>query len=349
MDNKQQNINNFNNELEIKKKSKKKKILLIVLLLLLFGIISTFKFLGKPLTLKIIESGACPALFFSSSLKDMCYKESALSNNDVSICDKINHQNRRDYCFIYVYEQTNSFPKDCSHIQNDAPRDECIFANATKSKNPDLCNQLKYSARPKEQCIAYSVSGLEDLELCKSIDRYKSDCVSNIAIKLNDISVCKDLTEPTAIEYSRTTCEAQYYNSLTNADQCEALESYKTGLSEPCYQNLAKKNNDYELCRKVSDDYQRIGNCMLPIAIETLNPSICLNEAEFDEIGLTERCVSRIATTTEDSDLCNSLKDVEDKDKCISGVAVALEDKKLCSLVADSEIRNMCNVFVEQK
>lgn len=349
MENEQENLNNFNSELEIKKKAKKKKVVLIILLVLLIVIISTFKFWGKPLTLKVIESGACPALFFSSSLKDMCYKESALSNDDVSICEKIKHQNRRDYCLIYVYEQADSFPKDCSHIQNDAPRDECVFSNATKFKNPDLCNQLKYSARPKEQCVAYSVSGLEDLEKCDSTGRYKSECVANIAIEAQDIYICKNLPAPTAIEYSRNTCEARYYNSLSNANQCKDLENYKNGLSEPCYQRFAKENNDYELCRKVSDDYQKIGNCMLPIATETLNPSICLNEPGFDEIGLTERCVSRIAIKTEDSDLCNSLKDIEDKDKCISGVAVALDDKNLCNSVVNSEIKNMCNIFIEQK
>jgi len=142
---------------------------------------------------------------------------------------------KRDVCFFIEAEQDIkdcrerlklSMPvSDCENEQIEQtgpvgdisyPRDSCYIEMARIHDNPEICNitkfpndclqYMKYNSQIekedysecfgafKQDCLLFKAWSTLDISLCPET-RYKYSCLRNIAIKLNDISICENIDD----------------------------------------------------------------------------------------------------------------------------------------------------------
>jgi hypothetical protein len=76
--------------------------------------------------------------FVKESLRDMCYRATAVSNIDHLSCWKFSNVEMRDACHAQIYTS-------CDMIKGDEERDTCLsqIFEKTMTLNPDLCKKIK--------------------------------------------------------------------------------------------------------------------------------------------------------------------------------------------------------------
>jgi len=124
-------------------------------------------------------------------------------------------------------------------------------------------------------------------ELCKKIvdSDIRGFCISQIAVKRNDGSLCNELG------INRNGCLLMLAEASGNEEICKGLVEERAEESSLCYRTLAVLTNTPEFCSMMPED-------------ENNDVSICLH---------------RIAFGTKNKALCEKITDSEIKDSCING------------------------------
>jgi len=199
---------------------------------------------------KIVHNNECDK-FANLDSREICFKEVAFEKNNVTICNNIATQDRKESCVLSLVIDKGSSPELCNKITNSIMHDQCLGGTA---KSIDTCNQINQMDM-KEACVASTVKLINDLAVCQglTIGVHKLDCISNLANSLGDISICDNLGGE-----DRDNCRVRFANSFTNQEQCETLASeiaYGKNLIDNCYHAVALKSKDISLCYKMAEGY----------------------------------------------------------------------------------------------
>jgi hypothetical protein len=100
------------------------------------------------------------------------------------------------------------------------------------------------------------------------------------------------------------------------SDDCKAISD--DAKRDSCYLLLARSNNDYKACEKMSDMWL-IKGCLHELAVKNENAEICMGTP--DEISFQRNiCIIEVAKKTLDTNDCNLINDDNQKQQCLSEI-----------------------------
>ena len=143
----------------------------------------------------------------NTNIKEICFRRLANNKQDLNICDSIKDNYNKTECYFQVFKVKKDLDIDealtrCSKISNL----RCYEILAVNANNLSICDNIiqdeqKYYCY-KEVLVAHnSVDYKKYLQLCKKLpfesilnDYKKVECFCDIAIKLNDPTICDNIT-----------------------------------------------------------------------------------------------------------------------------------------------------------
>lgn len=191
----------------------------------------------------------------SSRFQIDCYSNMALKNNNPDICKEISDISNRHECYVNIALSKNdeSFCNKTGVFVSPI----CYTTVIANRNDESLCDK---GESIRDICIALIK---ENPQLCLNINRTmstKSDCLSLIAQKKENISVCDILNNETlsplsdlTINYSIDSCYDEYAMKKLESKLCR---------TDICYWYVAIFRNDPLLC----------GN------LEDIDKNLCLND-----------------------------------------------------------------------
>lgn len=128
--------------------------------------------------------------------KDDCYYELAKDELNISYCSKIVNNDLKDGCYYYiaVLRKDSSL---CTNVLTISRIDSCYHDIGRLNEDIDDCNKVT-NQNMKIGCISYVT---EDSELCSQLPAAWvgwGSCVTNIAMKIVDSTICDYITYSTS-------------------------------------------------------------------------------------------------------------------------------------------------------
>ena len=158
--------------------------------------------------------------------KRQCYMDVAIELKDTSICDKIQDPDinaLRLLCYSKIALVENN-SKICELLDNsNSYRDSCFRYLGEKLGNIIYCNQISdYLSR--SMCIDNLAELYQDIKYCYVGDYLSGICVSGVATKKDDTSLCYKVDDPVG----KDQCFSILASRLRNPDICKLI-SEKSG------------------------------------------------------------------------------------------------------------------------
>jgi len=114
---------------------------------------------------------------------------------------------------------------------------------------------------------------------------------------------------------------------------------------DKCYEAVAEKTADYEICAKIKDPNYR-DKCYGGIAVKKNDEKLC--ESVMNTIPKQE-CFTRVAISKKDKALCTKLTDKESKDRCFMEFAKSSNDATICRQdIVSPDFKDSCLWYVAQ-
>lgn len=245
------------------------------------------------------DSNICTKIIDLSN-KDNCLSQVASAKKDLLICDKIKDQNSKDFCYSDVSAATNDLNgcnkivetigiakefclsqialdrKDISICDNysqiGGDLSKCYSNIAIVNKDYKLCENIT-SGYYKAKCYVGVGTSLKNISICNLIDDIKdgfvhnqdiNNCYSNIAIALNDKTICDNIiTNEYEIYDLKLDCKSQVNSSMKNILDCKKNEWI--GKENECYKFVARDLRDESICNMINseDDKKNCYNVVL--------------------------------------------------------------------------------------
>lgn len=145
----------------------------------------------------------------SDTIKDTCYAELAIEQDDQTLCSNITSIQTSDYCNTQFIKLQN--PDMCETLNTDYWTYNCYshFAVNDSSlcdfvKEPGQCyldhaieqnsSAMCYDSNDVDYCLYQIATATLNLDLCKELESVnKYTCQIKIAVALNDTSICDNL------------------------------------------------------------------------------------------------------------------------------------------------------------
>jgi hypothetical protein len=241
-------------------------------------------------------------------------------------------------------------PASCDTIDNrtfngQVLRKQCLIGLAESLKDPALCGRINYQLwSDKGICYSGVSLALRDPLFCDKIDEgeysdtVKDNCYEQVAIRLNDSSLCariiggtKETKYPKISKKIKGLCYGTIAGQLKNDSICEnALD----GSADECYLFIGE-------CDKIQET-QLLQQCALDSASRGKNISLCDNSPIKLDKPIKERCYFNVAIGTNNTNLCERLEGQTIKDTCYDWLSTRRNDTSLCERISSDSIRGSC-------
>jgi len=259
------------------------------------------------------DASACQGLLNQKLVQ--CYTQVAVSNKDLSGCDKITDNFMRAECYseVAVARQDTA---GCYRASYQIGIQESCFDQIAAIKNDlAICSSKQAisdfyisSAQSRTECYAAVAAARKDASLCASIpssDPNYASCYVQVASSTQDATVCNALTDPS----SQTFCKQKAIPPTV-----DACNKY-TGAQK-----------DYCL-------YELVGATTIPDA------SLC---GQISSTQIASTCYAGVAAATKDPAICTKVTDPAGKDKCYALAATQMQDSSVCKNIASSTAQSAC-------
>lgn len=257
---------------------------------------------------------ASPSECETATLKDDCIINVAIEEGDIGYCSFAS-----DYALglcIYKYIRSTGeteYLEYCA-VGDASASNICIPSIALLEQNPDYCFKVN---------TEHEISSKDN------------NCVKNIAISKNDISICEEIYPDRGLPYpgiaTKDICKAII---TQDEEKCLSLESIQSYLIKewigPCLDNVAFLKNDVSICEEISDeDVKRY--CRASIL------------KDISECGGDEFCIKLAAIRSNDVTLCEALSDNYFYNECYG---VINRNINQCDNIESLYNRNNCKFSV---
>ncbi len=189
----------------------------------------------------------------SAYMRAECYRNIALSNNDVSYCNNEIEEGQKDNCIYEVALKSNDV-QTCFGLAYDVA--DCITEIAIATQSPQTCEEAGF-----EKPTCFRAVDEKDFELCKKTGIYRRFC--NDAVDLQDKTQCENI--PDGKEY----CYYQLALSTNNAQYCQNSGEL---IEQNCIFSIAIETNNVQACNLLATSRD---HCVASIALNTGNVSLC--------------------------------------------------------------------------
>ncbi|MBW2974756.1 hypothetical protein KY366_03485, partial [Candidatus Woesearchaeota archaeon] len=129
-------------------------------------------------------------------------------------------------------------------------------------------------------------------------------------------------------------CEV-YTGCIMPDQNCEEIEIVSR---DECYWNIARLNNDVDLCEKIDDNSYK-NKCLRDFITTIQKHSEC---GKIDDAEHRNKCYVNIAEQKGDSDICDNVDDADLREKCYFWASEHTEQRNVCNKISDMDMRERC-------
>jgi len=175
--------------------------------------------------------------------------------------------------------------------------DQCIYEKAVSKANVNLC--MKISNRTLfEKCVTIIAVKHNDPSVCKFLKHAQDWCKAEVAIANENLVLCTRIQS----EEWQNLCFKKFAIKTLKIDICNLITDEKEATL--CYRIIAEISKDPRLCDFILNEDAR-NSCFALLARDQNNESLCMKIKEF----LTrEQCLFDVAKAKKDPDICNEIK-----------------------------------------
>lgn len=206
-----------------------------------------------------------------------------------------------------------------------------------------------FSICDKKEFLKRKLGDLKNQPGCYDVKNEKilspDNCFTDIASMTQDVSLCEKVAVSWSDDYAnnnRFRCFDKITDLKENIDWCDTkMENelntyrvnYENGTSETkaeeicnkcyCYQYLARKNNDLDLCKKIPEKFSHALNiCFTSVALTRNDYNLCLPKNIKPEYE-NYKCITDIAINKNDVGICKKITDSFFYDECTANFSKA--------------------------
>jgi len=268
---------------------------------------------------------------------DFCIRTVARITGDSEVCKEITNQERSEKCIALIAGDTKNYEL-CSKIVNHDIKNYCQRLLATQTLNAAICDELPetLAAYTRDKCFFDMAAAKKSADLCEKSGDLKEKCYYRLAVATKNLETCglikdNDLRDfcffYNSVHVSQVRpCEKIERDPLAtlcpalaslNDQYCELLKDYR--LKNLCYQQIALKADDAELCKGDK-------TCITKIASRNHSPELC-DQISFEQYK--SDCKTTVATTNHDESICHGM-DKNPKEYCFYYLALKTGDAAYC-------------------
>lgn len=301
------------------------------------------------------------------------YYERAISQGDLSLCDKIQMGYSQSDCYYHIFKASRD-PSLCESVQDQFQQSRCYRIIAGNLNDLSVCDKIVNARSEKARCYREVAQNLNDISICYLIEHVdeqgkcyshlqdelddpvvceetksswfkKNECYKAIALNREDVSFCEKM-ESGSLRDSCYQVLAQKFDALSLCDEMETVDvEYRYGTSRNlCYHEVAHHLNDLSICDKITNQEIK-WSCYRWIGWQLKDLSIC------DRIELQQEkdiCYSNVGSELADSAICDQITQHQfSKDTCYRNVAQRLQEKSLCNRIQNESTRRNCRSAID--
>ncbi|MCK4429607.1 MAG: hypothetical protein KAU95_04475 [Candidatus Aenigmarchaeota archaeon] len=261
--------------------------------------------------------------------KARCYVTIAISTDNSALCGEVEDfkgafkgLGTRRYCEEEILLKSGD-PASCGQLSDESWRNECYFKFAMDRMNSTFCEKAGSSA---DNCYYNLAIKLNDPSICDmTVGENKAKCYGTIAIRTNNITLCGEIEEGFKGYGNKIYCEEKILINSGDPASCEKLVD--EWMRNKCYYKIAIDKLNSTFCEKAgssdkSNSYE--SSCYYDLAMKLNDPSICAMLEEKSEIHVTTElftsaCFFKLALKLKDISLCENVNDVLISEEGCSG------------------------------
>jgi hypothetical protein len=217
--------------------------------------------------------------------KNECVKNIAIERDDINLC-RLLPLPTSDECYreIIFSGRRGNFEL-CKEEFSDELSQGICSCEVTVNKN-DLTQCDKGFMGCWWWCYTGIAIKKNDLEICKKFSRSEfdeEDCLTELAVKTDNLEICKKIKD----QYDQEECVAKIAIKRGDVNLCKTITHFR--IKWTCPIGISVDRDDLEMCQEISkeipsDEVLIKYECFEQIAIKRNNPEIC---------GYIERDISR--------------------------------------------------------
>ncbi len=276
------------------------------------------------------DSGWCGsiALVDSNSYeKDTCIKKVAVAVPSIAPCKEITDLAVRDLCYQEIAVKNNDYTI-CANVstrfvKGTYVRNTCYLSFA---KTKVICSKL-IGGFDAYRC--YDDVGRSELDYtaCMQIDdnQNKANCLDYVARNSSDVSICDLITDINSVQANA--CISYVAVQSPSATVCPKLTDY--AKRNNCYYRLALNTKDSTACAQIIGDRKLKDFCLLRVAVLSYDSSIC-SGISADDFNYLDNCRKPIAEHNYDLNLCEMMYNTSNYINCFVNIALSLGKPEVC-------------------
>jgi hypothetical protein len=178
-------------------------------------------------------------------------------------------------------------------------------APTAKSTEKD-CSTYEQGSTNAGTCYSMLAEETGNYQLCEQIegnDAIRSGCFNGVAAKLQDESVCDQMTLP----------ESEDYQQQIEIGVCKEFVKSQSGIvnapaAKTTAQKPAKSGVTLEQCKAMTDQEQgTTGQCYFMVAVAESDYTICNNIQGDFNVQTRIQCYNNVAAKLKDESVCDSM------------------------------------------
>jgi hypothetical protein len=272
--------------------------------------------------------------------KDICFKETAIANNNEKGCEELVTLSKDD-CF-YQIALSKGDDSICLKISDVSKKNDCIQLIALNNESIENCLKISVDENLEERDSCLLNIGTEQLSdaACEYIEnlQVRDSCFKEVAVGLTNYALCKKIsTFRTQSGFIRDECLSSILSSLKDENICPNF--LDKDLKENCFKEVALEKEDLNVCRKISE-IEKIDECIKAIAEKVLDKTIC---DEISTESIRQECITFISENLVLSvEECLEITSFNERNTCLYNSGIANLDASACSEIGDRDLKNNC-------
>jgi len=286
------------------------------------------------------EKGTCESIKDSIS-KDNCYNNQAFTSNDTLLCNKITSINIKDSCFLSIIEKTKNTSL-CNEISNSEQRRECNSHTERKVRSKEECDKIP-QINSRDMCYMQLLNNnttynQDSCDLFTS-EKFKQSCIFRYIVLRNNSAECISLHDSN-LQYK---CYLAIAENTRNLKICEMIVGLSgknhciASVNDLLMQEISANDFGVKECNILSGRFK--DDCLLEVAIKSLDNSICKNITYYDT---KKECIINISLISKDPFVCDDLGSHDSRGQCKLEIAIATKDIQICEMISNQFSRVDC-------
>jgi len=204
----------------------------------------------------------------------------------------------------------NLQPKEgCAALSGQSNIDDCYYQQAISNANLSVCDNIQLDPL-KESCISEVAVALNDLSLCETLNETtQGTCIAKIALERGNETLCFTINST----YWWDICFYDLGVLKQDPEICDEMDLLSDRRDE-CFVTVSNLKHDESVCRMVGNSAKQY-RCYITQAVEKGEPSIC--DKIDDKIWREGNCIKKVAEEADNSSICQIITIDKIKQDCL--------------------------------